>query len=90
MAMNNTTRPKYMRVPIFAEYAGITVDRIYKLAKAGHIKLVRLGGTTLVDVDQAIAYLQSLRDYREVPTSYWGGATTPPRCRKKKPTGSCK
>jgi excisionase family DNA binding protein len=84
--MDPVSPKKFMRIPEFCEYAGISRDRVYRLAKAGKIPLVRLGGSTLVVVDKALEFLDNLPDYRAVPPSYWGGATTPPRARKKKPT----
>jgi hypothetical protein len=71
-------RPKFMRVPVFAEYTGLSIDRVYKLAREDKIKLVRLGGSTLVVADPAMAYLESLPDYRDAPPSYWAGSTVPP------------
>jgi excisionase family DNA binding protein len=82
--MDQTGRKKLMRIPEFCEYSGLSRDRVYRLAKANKITLKRLGGSTLVDVDQAMTFLENLPDYREVPPSYWGGTTTPPRARKTK------
>jgi hypothetical protein len=74
----DNVRPKFMRVPVFAEYTGLSVARVYKLAHEAKLKLVRLGGSTLVDVDRGMEFLQSLPDFRTATTSYWGGSTTPP------------
>jgi hypothetical protein len=73
-----------MRVKPFSSFSGLSVSRVYRLARQDKIKLVREGGTTLVDVDQAMGYLENLPDYREVPPSYWGQHKVPPKCRKKR------
>ena len=51
------TRPKYMRIPEFCEYTGLSRDRVYRLARPGKLKMIRLGGSTLVVVDPSMAYL---------------------------------
>jgi excisionase family DNA binding protein len=79
----NAAPPKFMRVPVFAEYTGLSKDRVYKLAHEDKIKLVRLGASTLVNVDVSMAYLESLPDYRDATTSYWGGSQTPPPWRNR-------
>ena len=75
--------PKLMRVRKWSAVSGLTPDRIYKLADEGKLKLKRLGGSTYVDVDHGMAFIESLPDYREVPTSYWSGQKKPPSQNKK-------
>jgi hypothetical protein len=76
-------RPKFMRVAAFSAYSGLTIDRIYKLARDDKIKLVRLGGSTLVDVDQAMGFLESLPGWKEAPPPYWAGSKKPPKFRRR-------
>jgi hypothetical protein len=72
-----------MRIKPFSAFSGLTVSKIYRLARQDKIKLVREGGTTLVDVDQAIGYLENLPDYRAVKPTYWGEHTVPPKSRRR-------
>src|SRR5258707_8140955 len=82
------TRPKFMSVKMFATHTGLTTDRVYKLAREGKLHMVRLGGSTLVDVEQAMAFLESLPSWREVPTPSFGGSRMPPRWRNRKTQAS--
>jgi hypothetical protein len=56
--------PRLMRVKQFVAFTGLSRSRIYRLAKSGDIKLVRLGASTYVDVPIAMTYLDGLPDYR--------------------------
>jgi hypothetical protein len=82
MKMSDPT-PRLMRVKQFIAFSGLSRSRIYRLAKSGDIKLVRLGASTYVDVPTAMAYLDGLPDYRDAKTGFWGTHNKPPRSRKK-------
>src|SRR6516225_3582836 len=79
--------PKLMRVSKWCAVSGLTPDRTYALANEGKLKLKRLGGSTYVDVHHGMAFIDSLPDYREVPTTYWADQKNP-HSRRKKPSGS--
>jgi hypothetical protein len=68
----------------FSKYSGLTIDRVYKLGRQGKLRLLRLGASTIVDVDHGMDYLQNLADWRESPTSHFGGSRMPPRWRNRK------
>lgn len=49
--------------PIHApEVFGVSKDKIYDWAKAGHVTLYRDGGVTLVIVSEVLDYIRSLGD----------------------------
>jgi hypothetical protein len=76
--------PRLVRVKPFAAYSGLSRSRIYRLAKAGHIRLVRLGASTYVDVPIAMDYLENLPSYKDAKTGFWGPHKESPRSRSKK------
>jgi hypothetical protein len=76
------TVPRLMKPKEFARYSGLSVSRVYRLARANQISIVRLGGSSYVVVAEAMAFLESLPSYKSAPTSYWAGSAVPPRRRK--------
>lgn len=51
--------PEYARVAEAMTRFGLSRTGIYRLAGRGHIRLVKLGGRTLVDLSSVRAYLAS-------------------------------
>jgi hypothetical protein len=82
--MARDTLPKWASVRRWCAITGISRTRTYALARDNKLILKRLGGSTYVDVEHGLAYLQSLPTYRDVPPSFWAGETNPPTSRKKK------
>ncbi len=51
---------RYARIPIACQLYGLSRSGIYRLAADGHIRLVKLGGSTLVDCNSIRAFMAAL------------------------------
>jgi Helix-turn-helix domain len=54
--------PDYLRIADACARYGLSRAGVYRLAGAGHIRLVKLSSSTLVDGDSLRAYMRSLPD----------------------------
>lgn len=52
--------PSHAPIPKACDLSGMSRSAIYRAAGAGHIRLVKLGRTTLVDMVSVRAFLDSL------------------------------
>jgi excisionase family DNA binding protein len=52
--------PQYSRIAAACARWGLSRSGIYRLAAEGHIRLVKLGGSTLVDCDSVREFMASL------------------------------
>ena len=77
------TVPRLRKPKEFARYSGLSISRVYRLARANHIPIVRLGGSSYVLVAPAMAFLENLPSYKLSTTTYWAGSDVPPRRRKR-------
>jgi excisionase family DNA binding protein len=52
-------QPEYGRIPEACRRYGLSRSRLYLLAGEGHVRFVKVGGATLVDLGSVRTYLAS-------------------------------
>ncbi len=52
--------PRYAPIPKACQITGLGRSTIYKLAGEGTLRLIKAGGRTLVDLDHALAWMETL------------------------------
>jgi excisionase family DNA binding protein len=55
-----TTVPRYAPVSAACDYLGFRRSKLYELAGAGVIRIVKVGGRSLVDMEYALAWMATL------------------------------
>lgn len=63
------TFPKYAPIPRASEITGLGRSTLYKLAGEGKIKLIKAGGRSLVDIEHALAWMQTLPTAQIAPSN---------------------
>lgn len=52
--------PRYAPVPRACDLLGFKRSKLYLLAAEGHIRLVKVGGRSVVDMEAALTWMRSL------------------------------
>jgi excisionase family DNA binding protein len=60
--ISNHATPEMARIPDAVRITGLSRSRLYRLASEGSIRLVKVGGATLVDLQSVRAFLAALPD----------------------------
>lgn len=58
--MTTLTLPRFATIPEWCRLSGMGRTVTYREAALGHLKMVKLGGRTLVDVQHGLKWLESL------------------------------
>jgi hypothetical protein len=58
-------RPAFAPIDVWCTISGLGRRVTYELLNAGHLKAIKRGASTLIDVDHGIAYLKSNPDWAE-------------------------
>jgi len=66
--------PRYMPIPKACTYLGLGRTKIYDLAGHGLIRIIKVGGRSLVDVDRALAWMATLPTAGISPQNHKTGA----------------
>jgi hypothetical protein len=60
-------QPKFGTIDTWCQISGISRRITYDLLGEGHLRAIKIGGRTLVDLEHGIAYLRSLPTASFVP-----------------------
>jgi excisionase family DNA binding protein len=58
--MHSAVSPRYAPIPRACEISGIGRSSVYKLASQGHIRLIKVGNRTLVDLEHLSHWMETL------------------------------
>lgn len=64
-----STVPSYAPIPKACDILGFRRSKLYELAGAGAIRIVKVGGRSLVDMEAALAYMATLPLARIAPNA---------------------
>ena len=67
--MQPTPAPRYSPIPKACDVLGFRRSKLYELAGAGAIRIVKVGGRSLVDMEAAMAYMATLPLAKIAPSS---------------------
>ncbi len=70
---NASRDPKYAPIPKACDLLGIGRTKMYALAGEGLIKVVKVGGRSLVDIEQALGWMATLPAAEIAPQSRKAG-----------------
>jgi hypothetical protein len=58
--ITETTPPVYATIPEWCRLSGMGRTRVYEEAGAGNLRIIKVGGRSLVDVSHGLAWMRSL------------------------------
>ena len=58
--MADTTTPLYASIPKWCDLSGMGRTRTYEEAGAGNLRIIKVGGRSLVDVPHGLAWMRTL------------------------------
>jgi len=56
----SSVRPKYAPIPQACEILGFKRSKLYELARQGNLRIIKIGSRSLVDIDHALKFMESL------------------------------
>jgi len=56
----SSVRPKYAPIPQACEILGFKRSKLYELARQGNLRIIKIGSRSLVDIDHALRFMESL------------------------------
>jgi excisionase family DNA binding protein len=65
--MSNPSIPPYTTISHACEILGFGRSKLYELAADGSIRIVKVGGRSLVDIEAALAWMKTLPEAKISP-----------------------